>query len=115
MTTQYFSCCVYFIGAKRESSPVKIGISECPEIRLVDLQIASPYELLILTQFVGGEETEEKLHKLFWYEHLRGEWFRRSDRIKTFIQMMNCKVGLTTAIDHAAQHMKELESQWRTP
>lgn len=93
---------LYVIGP-RDCGPVKIGISGSAEIRLAALQVGSPYELFVLTKFPGGLAEEEKLHKFFDKERIRGEWFKRSMRIKTFIDMMNCSVGFTTALERCSQ------------
>ena len=38
------------------------------------------------------------VHKLFQKEKLRGEWFKRSERVRTFIDMISCGVGLSMAM-----------------
>jgi hypothetical protein len=88
---------VYVIGAANRG-PVKIGISECPEGRLCDLQTGNPEILVVLGKFPDGEEDETELHKLFAAERLQGEWFKRTSRIRNFIDMINCKVAPVTAM-----------------
>jgi Meiotically up-regulated gene 113 len=78
--------------------PVKIGISAEPELRLRALQTGYPFELEVLAQCHGGEGTEEMVHKLFQKEKLRGEWFKRSKRVRTFIDMISCGLGLPMAM-----------------
>jgi hypothetical protein len=101
---------VYIIG-QRDRGPVKIGLSGSAGVRLAALQISSPYELFVLTEFPGGAAEEEKLHKFFEKERLRGEWFRRSRRIKTFIDMSNCKVGITAALEGCVPKRKMTAAQ----
>jgi hypothetical protein len=62
---------VYLIGA-RQGGPVKIGFSGSPTGRLTALQTGSPFELVVLAQFSGGETEEKQLHELFAAERLRG-------------------------------------------
>jgi hypothetical protein len=88
---------VYLIGPA-DRGPIKIGVSGAPEARLRDLQIGNPEILHILVMFPGGEDDEQALHKFFAAEHLRGEWFRRTPRIRKFIDMVTCKVGLVMAM-----------------
>jgi hypothetical protein len=81
-----------------DRGPVKIGISAEPVIRLRALQIGYPYRLEILARCCGGEEPEATVHALFG-ERLLGEWFRRSARVRIFIDMISCGVGLSMAIE----------------
>jgi hypothetical protein len=93
MTATY----LYVIGVP-DQGPVKIGISAEPGLRLRALQTGYPFGLEVLAQCHGGEEAEEMVHKLFQKEKLRGEWFKRSKRVRTFIDMISCGVGLSMAM-----------------
>jgi T5orf172 domain len=93
MTTTY----LYVIGVP-DRGPVKIGISVEPELRLRALQTGYPFELEVLAQCHGAEETEEIVHKLFQKEKLRGEGFKCSKCVRTFIDMISCGVGLSMAM-----------------
>jgi hypothetical protein len=73
---------VYLIGA-RQGGPVKIGFSGSPIGRLKELQVGSPFE------------------------RLRGEWFKRSARVRKFMDMMRCKVAPHIAIVRL-QHAREI-------
>lgn len=70
---------VYFIGSKRGTrlSYVKIGWSVNPKKRLVELQRASPYQLVLLGSFPAEKEVETTLHRLFGHIRVRPrcEWF----------------------------------------
>ena len=61
---------VYVIGPANRG-PVKIGISDSPEIRLSQLQTGYHETLCILAMFPGGGEDEQALHKLFAAERLQ--------------------------------------------
>ena len=69
----------YFIGA--EHGPIKIGSARDVHQRLTVLQTGHPEPLYIYAYADGGYETEEKMHRDFAADRLRGEWFRRSERI----------------------------------
>jgi hypothetical protein len=93
MTRRY----VYVIGA--ETGPVKIGVAAEPVLRIRELQTGNPRELQVLAQCRGGEETEATLHSLFERERLQGEWFKRSSRVRTLIDMMASGVGISLIIE----------------
>jgi hypothetical protein len=84
---------VYIIGA--QTGPVKIGMAGAPSLRLRDLQVGYPFELELLAELAGGEQEEAAIHELFREQRLRGEWFKRSKRLRHFIDMVNCGVGLS--------------------
>ncbi len=76
---------VYAIQA---GDAIKVGISDDPERRMADLQIANPVELKLL--WTCGPispskalEWEQKVHALFQSQALHGEWFRYSDELAT--------------------------------
>lgn len=102
---------VYLIGA-RQGGPVKIGFSGSPTGRLTALQTGSPFELVVLAQFSGGETEEKQLHELFAAERLRGEWFKRSARVRKFMDMTACKVAPHIAIVRL-QHAREIAAAER--
>jgi hypothetical protein len=67
---------VYFIGSSAKIGlPVKIGVSDRPETRLRQLQIASAAKLSILAVVEGDELAEALYHTRFRTQQLHGEWF----------------------------------------
>jgi len=70
---------VYFIGP--EHGPIKIGSARDPYERLLNLQVASADQLYIYAVADGGYEAEKDLHREFASERIRGEWYRRSERL----------------------------------
>ena len=77
---------VYFIQSV-VGGPIKIGVSYCPEFRLVDLQHFSPFELKIIAVISnGGYEKERGLHKRFAKNRLHGEWFKPNSEILNYIK-----------------------------
>jgi len=106
---------VYLIG-QADRGAVKIGVSGAPAARVRDLQCGHPGELVILAMFPGGEDDEQKLHALFAAERLRGEWFKRSPRIRKFIEMIARKVDPVMAVAEcrtSRQKRQERQAQER--
>jgi hypothetical protein len=75
---------VYFILS--EAGLIKIGLSDNPKKRLSQLQTGSPYHLRLIHQMPGNEELEKFFHEYFKEDHVRGEWFRFSNKIEGFIR-----------------------------
>lgn len=66
---------IYFIRAKHSGS-IKIGYTgNNPEIRLGQLQTASPEPLELIGCVEGGVEKERFLHQELASERVHGEWF----------------------------------------
>ena len=78
---------IYFIQQGNEG-PIKIGISWEVKKRLKDLSVASPFEPIILAVIAGDRGKERKLHRKFKKEHMRGEWFKPSERLMEFIRTL---------------------------
>lgn len=76
---------IYFIQAG-ENGPIKIGSSDDPERRMVDLQTANPYELKLLWVHKDENWSEEEIHKEFNHEKIRGEWYHPCGSIFEFIK-----------------------------
>lgn len=79
------SCFVYVIQEDHNKGrgPCKIGLSDHPGERLIDLQIGNPRRLsLVLT--IGpmtravAEGMESDLHRYHQSQRIRGEWFKAS-------------------------------------
>ena len=81
---------VYMIRAG-ETGPVKIGHSNDPIGRLVELQVGHYEKLRIIRLFDGGEAEEATLHVRFADLHIRGEWH-------AFSRLMLGDVGLAEVI-----------------
>lgn len=76
---------VYFI-ANRGQGTVKIGFSNDPEKRLIQLQTSNHEQLEILAIIEADEKTEGILHDRFKAYRLNGEWFKLSPEILRFIE-----------------------------
>jgi hypothetical protein len=86
-------CWVYFI---RCGDSVKIGVTAAVDIRLRQLQSASPTVLSVLASIRcvnadGAYELEGQLHKQFAEHRLRGEWFAWCDPIASYVATLSHK------------------------
>jgi Meiotically up-regulated gene 113 len=78
---------VYFVSAKKDGFPVKIGITESASGRFKNLQTHLPYELEILAMApVKHLSLERVIHGKFAAHRLRGEWFERTPSLMAFIE-----------------------------
>lgn len=69
---------VYFLGSDANEL-IKIGSAFDIELRVEQLQMASPVRLRVLGYVHrGGEPLERHLHRLFKQRRAHGEWFRVS-------------------------------------
>jgi len=73
---------IYFI---RCNEFVKIGFTYDIDARLETLQRSSPYKLELLLAVPGSAYDEQILHTRFREFRERGEWFRLTESIQTFI------------------------------
>lgn len=64
-------------------SPVKIGKAIDVKQRMASLQTGTPHELRLLRTLEGDREAE--MHQRFADDRIRGEWFRWSPSIETFV------------------------------
>ena len=88
---------VYFIQA--ENGPIKIGMSDCPIIRLKALKTGSPVPLKLIKQIScttkKSKLLEKALHVKFKNCRLHGEWFHPTDELLKYIERVP-KVKLGT-------------------
>ncbi|MBW4469244.1 MAG: GIY-YIG nuclease family protein [Stenomitos rutilans HA7619-LM2] len=76
---------VYFLFDDLRQS-IKIGTSLCVKQRIKDLQMGTSANLQCLKTIKGGREKEHQLHKKFAHLHIRGEWFRATSELISFIE-----------------------------
>lgn len=80
---------VYFIAAEG-AGLIKIGRSVDVSKRVVSLQLANPFilRILLVIKCASGPESfalERHLHKRFRTTRFRGEWFRSSEELTSFV------------------------------
>jgi len=88
---------VYFVQAG-ESGPVKIGVTQNIEDRVVNLQTGNPEKInvmraLTLRSKEDAFNLESKLHNKFKDVRLNGEWFKYSKYLDDFIKNISFKDG----------------------
>lgn len=77
--------CVYFIQAG-EGGPIKIGLTEDVTKRVAALQTGNPEKLAVLLTIPGGPKEERRMHRMFSYARITGEWFRPVPKLLRFIE-----------------------------
>jgi len=84
---------VYFIKSLVEDGPVKIGYSRTPDIRIQELQVASPHPLTLsaVWRSKDAKALESKLHRKFRSHKMNGEWFRPSPDLMKLIEFLHEK------------------------
>jgi hypothetical protein len=89
-----------FIYFFRAGEYVKIGKSFRWRGRLADMQTGSPYTIIPLLVLKAEPSLERELHKLFYPDHVRGEWFRFGPAIARYIKsnLSNCVVSSGEAV-----------------
>lgn len=73
------------IGMEGDNSVVKIGFATKVNDRRSTLQTSSDRELKVLLSIKGTRDKEKEVHQRFAADHIRGEWFRRTEAIENFI------------------------------
>lgn len=85
---------VYFLSAKSENFPVKIGITESRAGRFRSIQGALPFEVEVIGMVpVKDPIFERRLHRQFAGQRLKGEWFTRSPELLAAIEKLTAEHG----------------------
>lgn len=97
---------IYFIEAIG-TIYVKIGFSHDADLRMADLQVASPHQLRMLFRIGNADENLERaLHLHFDHLRIRGEWFRAARELNDFMRETSAE-GYQAIIRHGIK--------WRKP
>ena len=101
---------VYVIGSS--DNPVKIGLANRPEVRLVELNVGNP-DPLILHYKMGmpsglAIRTEKKAHELLAEHHRRGEWFN-VDVVQAVHAIEEARELCQSANDNIVQAANEMD------
>ena len=67
---------------------VKIGVARNPVSRLRDLQVASPFELVLVATADWMDCAEADIHLKLRDYHVRGAWFRLAGKVEELVAMM---------------------------
>lgn len=77
-----FAEVVYFVAG---GDFIKIGYTSCIEKRFSSLDASVPFDIALEATVPGDRELETSLHRAFAHERVKGEWFRRSDRLASLV------------------------------
>ena len=82
---------IYFMLCKGPGSYIKIGKAIDPWKRLREVNCVSPYEIVLLRveKTRRAYAREKKLHAMFKEEHHKGEWFKPSEALMTYIMSLD--------------------------
>lgn len=90
---------VYFVRPVGMLSPIKIGFSKAPQLRLRALMTWSPYPLEIVVTVAAEMKMERTLHSCFSKSHTHREWFVASKPLLNGIDMLLEGVPIQKAFD----------------
>lgn len=90
---------VYFARPVGMDGPIKIGWSNAPEQRILNLMTWSPFPLELVVMISGGRELEKNIHECFADLHSHGEWFRADPRLVDAIYKLVIGFPVGQAID----------------
>lgn len=76
---------VYFIEC---GEFVKIGYSANPELRLAALRSSSPHRMRLIGTMKGDHEVEGRLHRTCNIYHHKGEWFKKTAGLVSYINWL---------------------------
>lgn len=94
---------IYFILNIKELA-VKIGYTNNLTSRLSDLQVANCNILQVLLVIDGDLAKEKQLHNRFKHIYIRGEWFRYTEELASFINKYHClKLNASSSIDESKE------------
>ena len=77
---------IYFIRCECPDGFIKIGRTRDLATRLSKLQCSSPYDLTVVRVLAGGIVGEAFLRRHFADAHVRGEWYRPTERLLAYIE-----------------------------
>lgn len=92
--------CLYFVR-EYPNGPVKIGVSDAPLSRFVQLQIASSRTLRLLGWVVVPCSVERKIHARLAPRKVRGEWFKWTPEIRAAIAELVAEYGPMACVECA--------------
>jgi|SRR6516162_8157678 hypothetical protein len=85
---------IYFIEC---GDYIKIGFASSLKARLSGLTTGNPYPLKVLAIIDGDKQVERSLHDRFASAFHRGEWFRKTPELLTFIDRLSSQGDIEAA------------------
>lgn len=78
---------IYFLQAQTSPYLIKIGFTNKPDItsRIFRLKLMNAVDLTLILVLPGSSQEEAKLHKYFFDERVKGEWFLPSSKVTEFL------------------------------
>ena len=74
---------VYFATFDHET--VKIGFTQDVQTRLLQMQVSSPVNAILIDAYPGTPADERRVHYLLREHHIKREWFAFNDEVDDFI------------------------------
>lgn len=115
---------IYFIRTKDNANLIKIGVAQNVKSRLDTLQTGnhSALEIIGSTPIDSHKHAlyiEKKIHDLFRYYRVRGEWFRSAAPLRNFITAitrdnMSIADAMAIAITESEKHKVEYYNRTNT-
>lgn len=90
---------VYFARPISMPGPIKIGSSQAPLSRLLQLAAWSPFPLEIAATVPGNAALEYNIHDCFFHSHSHLEWFHPTPPLLSLIAALRAGVPIEHAID----------------
>lgn len=78
---------IYVIHAVR-TKYIKVGVARNPARRLHSLQVSIPFDLVLLAVADWPQEWKTRIHHVLAGTRVRGEWFKRDERLDSLIKHM---------------------------
>ena len=79
---------VYFVAIDGDDTAVKIGrTNTTPEDRVLSLQTAHYRDYVVVASIRLPFRAEREIHRALSADRIRGEWFRRSDKVNRLIDL----------------------------
>lgn len=103
---------VYFVQSDTDG-PIKIGFTRNVEERLWYLRRHHPLPLRLLALIEGAHADEQRLHRRFDSDRLRGEWFRPSDDLLCFIATLSHEGANLAATGDVGVRMGDAGNRFR--
>lgn len=86
---------VYFIQLANRDRYIKIGFRQDPSKRMIDLQVANPYDMVVIGAARGTLLTEQCVHAALSDSKIRGEWFKPDNGVVGLISYLLRESGLS--------------------
>lgn len=106
---------VYFIRAGKKGA-IKIGHARDVQRRLDQFQVGNPFKLILLAKIpcaskAHASEIEKRLHKHFWKQRIRGEWFQGNIQFKNALDKIQKDFTIRSEITRIDRKKRKAEKK----